>query len=47
MNIFSNYITNKYITIDDKDPPRIIKTIKDEINFKKSLSHKISLNYKI
>ena len=21
MNIFSNYVPNKYITVDDKDPP--------------------------
>ena len=37
MNIFSNYIPNKYIIIDDKDPPRMTKAIKDKINAKKYL----------
>ena len=37
MNIFSNYIPNKYITIDDKDPPWMKKAIKDKIKAKKSL----------
>ena len=27
MNIFSNYIPNKYIIIDDKDPPWMTKAI--------------------
>ena len=34
-NIFSNYIPNKYIIIDDKDPPWMTKAIKDKINSKK------------
>ena len=25
MNIFSNYIPNKYVTIDDGDPPWMIE----------------------
>ena len=37
MNIFSNYILNKYISIDDKDPPWMPKAIKDKISSKKSL----------
>ena len=37
MNIFSNYIPNKYIIIDDIDPPWMAKAIKDKINTKKSL----------
>ena len=37
INIFSNYIPNKYIIIDDKDPPWMTKAIKDKINTKKSL----------
>ena len=37
MNIFSYYIPNKYIIIDDKDPPWMTKAIKDKINTKKSL----------
>ena len=37
MNIFSNYIPNKYIIIDDKDPLWMTKAIKDKINSKKPL----------
>ena len=37
MNIFSNYIPNKYIIIDDKNPPWVTKAIKDKINSKESL----------
>ena len=37
MNIFSNYIPNKYITIDDRDPPWMNETIKNKIKLKKSL----------
>ena len=29
MNIFSNYIPNKYIIIDDQDPPWMTKAIKE------------------
>ena len=36
MNIFSNYIPNKYIIVDDKDPSWMTKAIKDKINAKKS-----------
>ena len=32
MNIFSNYIPNKYITVDDKDPPWMMEAIKNKIN---------------
>ena len=38
MNIFSNYIPSKYITVDDKDPPWMMGAIKNKINLKKSLS---------
>ena len=38
MDIFSNYIPNKYITVDDKDPPWMTEAIKNKINLKKSLS---------
>ena len=48
MNIFSNYIPNKYIVIDNKDPPLMTKAIKDKISSKKSLgSQKMSWNDKI
>ena len=38
MDIFSNYIPNKYITVDDKTPPWMTEAIKNKINLKKSLS---------
>ena len=34
MDIFSNYIPNKYITVDDKDPPWMMEAIKNKINWK-------------
>ena len=37
MKIFSNYIPNKYITIGDRDPSWVIKTMKNKIKIKKSL----------
>ena len=36
-NILSNYISHKYITIDDSDPPWMTKHIKDKINLKSTL----------
>ena len=36
MNIFSNYLPNKFVTIDDKDPPWISERIKNEVFEKKS-----------
>ena len=37
MNIFSNYIPNKYVT-DNRDPPWMTEKIKNKINLKRSLS---------
>ena len=37
MNIFTNYIPNKYITTDDRDPPWMNKTLKNKNKLKKSL----------
>ena len=37
MNTFSNYISNKYIAIDDRDPPWMNETIKNKIKLKKPL----------
>ena len=31
MNIFSNYIPNRYVTFDEKDPPWITEDIKGKI----------------
>ena len=33
-----NYIPNKYVTIDDRDPPWMTEKIKNKINLKRSLS---------
>ena len=43
MNIFSNYIPSKYITVDDKDFPWMTGAIKNKINE----DQEISLDYKI
>ena len=43
MNIFSNYIPSKYITVDDKDFPWTTGAIKNKINE----DQEISLDYKI
>ena len=37
MNILTNYIPNKYINIDDRDPPWMNETLKNKIKLKKSL----------
>ena len=38
MNIFCNYISNKYVTIDDRDPPWMTEKMQNKINLKRSLS---------
>ena len=38
MNIFSNYIPSKYVTINDRDPPWMTEKIKNKISLKRSLS---------
>ena len=37
MNIFTNYIPNKYITIDDRDPPWMNEALRNKIKKNKSL----------
>ena len=37
MNIFSNFIPNKYVTFDDKDPPWMTNYLKHKIYCKNSL----------
>ena len=37
MNIFTNYIPNKYITIDDRDPPWMNEALRNKIKINKSL----------
>ena len=48
MNVFYNYIPNKWITIDDKDPPWMNDEIKNKINYRNTFyqqlkKHKINL----
>ena len=38
MNIFSDTISNKYVTVDDRDPPWMTVELKNKINLKRSLS---------
>ena len=40
MNISHNYVPNKYITIDDKDPVCINETIKSKMKAKNALCKK-------
>ena len=34
INVFSNYIPNKWITIDDKDPPWMNDEIRNKMNYR-------------
>ena len=44
LNIFRNYVPNKYITVDDKDPVWMNKTIKSNIKAKNVLYQKYIQN---
>ena len=46
MNIFLNYIPNKLITVDDKDPPWMNGGIKKKIMVKKYVCKYINSNSK-
>ena len=46
MNVFSNYISNKLITIDDKDPPGINDEIKSKIK-KRDIFYEQLKKYKL
>ena len=46
MNIFSNYIPNKLITVDDKDPPWMNESIKKKIMAKKHACKSFNANKK-
>ena len=37
MNVFSNFITNKFVTINDRDPPWMKSNIKDKINYQNNI----------
>ena len=40
LNVFRNYVSNKYITIDDKDPVRMNETNKLKIKAKNNIYNK-------
>ena len=44
LNVFSNYVRNKYMTIDDKDPVWMNETIKLKIKAKDNMYHKYFQN---
>ena len=44
LNVFRNYVPNKYITIDDKDPVWMNETIKSKIKAKNALYKKYIQN---
>ena len=44
LNVFSNYVPNKYITIDDKDPVWMNETIKLKIKAKYNMYKKYIQN---
>ena len=37
LNVFANFVPNKVITCDDRDPPRINNNIKNKIIWKNSM----------
>ena len=37
LNIFSNFVTNKILTFDDRDPPWMTEYIKSKIHWKNSI----------
>ena len=37
MNIFSNFIPNKLVTFNDKDPPWMTPNLRNKINWKNSI----------
>ena len=41
LNIFRNYVPNKYVNIDDKDPVWMNETIKSKIKAKNTLKQNI------
>ena len=46
MNVFYNYIPNKWITIDDKDPPWMNDETKNKINYRNTFYQQLK-KYKI
>ena len=46
MNVFSNYITNKLITLDDKNPPWMNDEIRNKIKRRDMFYHQLK-KYKL
>ena len=44
LNVFRNYVPNKYITIDDKDPVWMNETVKLKIKTKNNMYNKYTQN---
>ena len=44
MNIFSNFIPNKYITFNDRDPPWMNNSVKTKVKFKNQLCNTYTKN---
>ena len=40
MNIFSNFVPNKFMTFNDKDTPWMTSSIKDKINYRSNIYRK-------
>ena len=43
LNVFRNYVPNKYITTDDKDPVRMNETIKNKMKVRINIFNKDKL----
>ena len=41
MIVFSNFIPNKFVTFDDRDPPWMTSNIKDKINYHNNICRKL------
>ena len=37
LNVFSNYVPNKIVTFNDKDPPWVIQYLKSQINWRSNV----------
>ena len=46
MNIFSNFIPNKLVTFNDKDPPWMTPNLRDKINWKNGIYKEYTKNGK-
>ena len=53
MNVFSNFVPNKFVTFNGRDPLWMTSNIKDEINYRNSIYRKYlkkgkqQINYEI